>query len=296
MIVIKVSRIFGVAALFAAALLFIQAVWPETSGQGAQPRFSDKVNLALRRTAHHLLAEAGDTNSRIPAVQHPAADVWQIRLERAFDYDRLPSLLQESFQVHGIQGGYEVSVLDCSTNSLLLGYHFQDFQKGEVPCGGRDLSEGCYDLRVTFNTGPVSGNAVAWWSFASFLLISVLGFTASRWSPFKSNMPPVAPKEANSAAGLMFGHSSLHVSEQKLMVNNTPHQLTYRETKLLHLFVSHPNQVLERDIILQNVWGDEGIIVGRSLDVFVSRLRKLLRHDPSVKLVAVHGVGYRLEV
>jgi DNA-binding response OmpR family regulator len=54
--------------------------------------------------------------------------------------------------------------------------------------------------------------------------------------------------------------------------------------------------VLERNFIIENVWADEGVLVGRSVDMFVSRLRKLLRDDPSIKLVAVHGVGYRMEV
>ena len=72
--------------------------------------------------------------------------------------------------------------------------------------------------------------------------------------------------------------------------------LTYREAKLLHLFTNNKNKVLERDFILKSVWEDEGIIVGRSVDVFVSRLRKMLAEDLQVKISAVHGVGYRLEV
>ena len=65
--------------------------------------------------------------------------------------------------------------------------------------------------------------------------------------------------------------------------------------KLLAFFARHPDQVLQRDEILQQVWADEGVLVGRSLDMFVSRLRKKLAGDPTVSIVAVHGVGYRLE-
>ena len=74
------------------------------------------------------------------------------------------------------------------------------------------------------------------------------------------------------------------------------HKLTYREAKLLQLLANHPNQVLERDQILKLVWEDEGITVGRSVDVFISRLRKLLAEDPTLRITAVHGVGYRFEV
>ena len=71
--------------------------------------------------------------------------------------------------------------------------------------------------------------------------------------------------------------------------------LTFRETKLLRLFATNPDRLLERDVILRQVWADEGVLVGRSVDVFVSRLRKKLAADPSVGIAAVHGVGYRLE-
>lgn len=69
----------------------------------------------------------------------------------------------------------------------------------------------------------------------------------------------------------------------------------FPETKLLKLLVTSPDRLLERDFIIQQVWADEGVLVGRSVDVFVSRLRKKLSADVSIGIVAVHGVGYRLE-
>ena len=64
---------------------------------------------------------------------------------------------------------------------------------------------------------------------------------------------------------------------------------------MLHLFVSNLGSLLERDYILQQVWADEGVLIGRSMDVFVSRLRKKLAEDPILRIVAIHGVGYRME-
>jgi DNA-binding response OmpR family regulator len=88
----------------------------------------------------------------------------------------------------------------------------------------------------------------------------------------------------------------LKQNNQILSSGNIDHKLTYREAKLLRLFVSNVNQLLERDSILKAVWEDEGIIVGRSLDVFVSRIRKILQDDTSVQIVTLHGVGYKLQV
>jgi two-component system OmpR family response regulator len=85
-------------------------------------------------------------------------------------------------------------------------------------------------------------------------------------------------------------------ANQQIVVNDQAIALTNKEAKLLKLFCLHKNKVIDRDSIQKAIWEDEGYFVGRSMDVFISRLRKLLRDDPSVTLLNVHGVGYKLEV
>lgn len=72
--------------------------------------------------------------------------------------------------------------------------------------------------------------------------------------------------------------------------------LTNKESKLLKLFCANINNVIPRDTIQKTIWEDEGYFVGRSMDVFISRLRKLLKDDANVTIVNVHGVGYKLQV
>ena len=125
-----------------------------------------------------------------------------------------------------------------------------------------------------------------------------MGLTLSGRNRIKKRKPELhSTPDSHYSAGLIhLSALSFNPANQTLTVANRLHTLTYRETKLLHLFLRHPNQLLDRDFILKSVWEDEGIIVGRSVDVFVSRLRKLLHEDPALHIVAVHGVGYRLEV
>ena len=73
-------------------------------------------------------------------------------------------------------------------------------------------------------------------------------------------------------------------------------RLTQKEAQLLALFAQHPGQVLKREDILRQLWGDDDYFLGRSLDVFVSRLRKHLRPDARVQLRNVNRVGFVLEV
>ena len=73
-------------------------------------------------------------------------------------------------------------------------------------------------------------------------------------------------------------------------------KLTKKEADVLRLLCMHRDQVLPRDLVLNMVWGDDTYFLGRSLDVFISRLRKYLRHDPRVHINNVHGVGFRFQV
>jgi len=73
-------------------------------------------------------------------------------------------------------------------------------------------------------------------------------------------------------------------------------ELSSKETDLLHLLYSNENQTLEREEILNKVWGDEGDYVGRTLDVFISKLRKKLEADSNVRIINVRGMGYRFVV
>ena len=290
-----VKKISVFAALLLTSLLLLQVVWQLTAS--TPPGLpAEKVNLAIRRTAHFLLREAGDSTSTIPPVEQPAPGVWFLRLSGSFNYDRLPVLLQAALQAHDIREKYDVTVLRCEDLALQLGYSSVDLEQNQLhPCGGRDMSPGCYNLQVSFPAWadtPARPPAPAW----LFLLAAVLatGFYAlGRGRASRSDAEPASP--AVETEWLHFGQSRLDVANQLLVCGGVSHDLTYRESKLLQLFASRPNQLLERSFILENVWADEGVLVGRSVDVFVSRLRKMLRDDPSLSLVAVHGVGYRLE-
>ena len=104
------------------------------------------------------------------------------------------------------------------------------------------------------------------------------------------------PTRADVQHLMKFGNTIFNTANQTLNTEGVETPLTFREAKMLQLFCQHKNKLLERDFILKMVWGDEVIIVGRSIDVFVSRLRKLLKDNPSVKFTNVHSVGYRFDL
>ncbi len=72
--------------------------------------------------------------------------------------------------------------------------------------------------------------------------------------------------------------------------------LTQRESELLKLFLENKNIVLKREQILTSLWGDDDYFMGRSLDVFISRLRKILKEENKILIENLHGIGFRFSV
>ena len=77
--------------------------------------------------------------------------------------------------------------------------------------------------------------------------------------------------------------------------NGTTKSLTQKEADLLKYLIENKNAVIKRSAILKSIWGEDDYFLGRSLDVFISRLRKYLKADESVKIENIHGVGFRLK-
>ncbi|MDQ3071905.1 MAG: response regulator transcription factor [Bacteroidota bacterium] len=88
----------------------------------------------------------------------------------------------------------------------------------------------------------------------------------------------------------LFNSERLHLS-----INGSSVRLTAKEGELLTLFARNAGNILKREDILNTIWGDDDYFVGRSLDVFISRLRKYLKDDPRIRIENVHGVGFLLE-
>lgn len=88
-----------------------------------------------------------------------------------------------------------------------------------------------------------------------------------------------------------FDHKNLQLKN-----NEVERQLTQKEADLLKYFIENKNEVLKRSDILETLWGEDDYFLGRSLDVFISRLRKYLKEDTSLKIENIHGVGFRFNV
>ncbi|HAQ65090.1 MAG TPA: DNA-binding response regulator [Bacteroidales bacterium] len=92
------------------------------------------------------------------------------------------------------------------------------------------------------------------------------------------------------------GHYIFIPKELTLEGTNGTQSLTRREAELLKFFCDHQNELLPREVILKAVWGNDDYFIGRSMDVFITRLRKYLKDDDSVSITNSHGNGFKLTV
>ena len=289
------QKILPILIIAVFSLLAAQWMLTPSDSPAEKRQHAEKVNLALRQVGHKLLLDMENDSALIPPIKQVADNEFILNLENQFDYDTLPYILASVFDAYNIDEHYQVNIKKCESDTIILGYDLSAFQNNEVACMGRDQNTDCSRISVVFS----KNNAFDAGKFILFTL-GFIGIAALVFLIFFRNASPnklEADKDPSTRPGqVKFGQSALEVSNQLYLLNNVKKELTFRETKLLHFFAQHPNQVLERERILSSVWEDEGVIVGRSLDVFVSRLRKIIKGDDSVKIKNVHGVGYKLEI
>lgn len=108
--------------------------------------------------------------------------------------------------------------------------------------------------------------------------------------------PSVSSKQRNQQSVYNIGSYVFDFDNQTLKHNSERRKLTQKEAAVLQLFACNINTILKREDILLKIWGSDDYFVGRSLDVFISRLRKYLRNDPNIEITNYHSVGFKLEV
>ena len=106
----------------------------------------------------------------------------------------------------------------------------------------------------------------------------------------------VKSKELRNLTRFQLGKFIFDTQRQVLMLDDKQTKLTTKESELLTMLCVHVNDVLERDLALKTIWMDDNYFNARSMDVYITKLRKLLKDDPDIEINNVHGRGYRLIV
>ncbi len=288
--VIMSRRFIYVFVAFIFSLFF--TVMLSCSDTEKEDDFLNIVKVSLREVGHQLLLTNKDSTSIILPIV--AIDNSKYKLsfqnEVSFEPGDLVDIIKRSFKKANLPNNYRVEVINCTDKEVAYSYELQlTEEKSIIPCAGRFLPINCYTIEVKF-TDRLNSNGNN--TLLYFLIFGGIVFLLFLF--LKSKQSNANKNDTTEFASI--GSFQFYPEQNKLVKAAVEISLSKKECELLEIFVANPNQIIKREDLMKQVWEDNGVFVGRSLDTYISKLRKKLQDDTSIKLTNVHGVGYKLEV
>ncbi|MGB0166397.1 MAG: winged helix-turn-helix domain-containing protein [Luteibaculum sp.] len=265
-----------------------------------------ELNAGFRHAGHQLLQASGDSSTRILPIK-TGNDTLLMTFSGpiSFDPGLLSSFLMERFQMHGLNNGYRVEVLSCENENIVYSYQvFEEQAEALISCQGRTLPNGCYQIAVLLNiasnnfskaspelAAPQESKSKTD-AFGKMTLAILLGLLVAClvallvWR--KKRINHIKPEIQQ------VGRFQFDPNQMLLILNGETQELSAKEAELLKVLSEKRNTPIQKEDLLQEVWGNGDAYVGRTLDVYISKLRKRLEADDAVKIVNLRGIGYKL--
>lgn len=260
----------------------------------------DDFNIArrevlLRKIGHELLLQSGDSVSRVLPVKKIAENEYQISFEKEFSFqpDSLANTTRRLLANDPLTSDYVVNVINCGNSDVAYGYAISKNRKEDnIPCIGRIQFKACYIINIKFKPTGIN-TAKNGYLLAGLPFLALVGFLflKSGTTRKRKTLPDSKDTDTFTLGSVLFD-----AKNRKLTTTEKTIDLTGTETRLLLIFALSPNETIERSRLQKEIWEDEGVIVGRSLDMFISKLRKKLELDSNINIVVIRGKGYKLEI
>jgi hypothetical protein len=286
------------------SLLFIPALTLLTIYVGGETRSntydSNREMIVLRKIGHEILLNAGDSHSRILPIKKISDHEFRISFENpvAIITDSIVNTVTRIANENKLPE-YIVNVVDCRKNENVYGFTIAAFnqRKSVIPCRGRALPKDCYYISLLLPTSKKSFSNL-------YYILASLAATAGLFFLLRSRSgkrtipapPPLQEEVVEKTGTIRLGKYLFHPDQQYLELDGEQTTLTNKEARLLSILAAAPNTIIERSLLQKEVWENEGVIVTRSLDMFISKLRKKMSGDPNIRIINTHGKGYKLEI
>ena len=284
----KRNYLFGCVALLTICLIRVAFSTINRDDFAAARR-----EVLLRRIGHELLLQSGDSTSRVLPVKNIAENEYQISFENKLTFlpDSLINVTQRLLAKDPLADDYVVKVLNAENSSVAYGYAISKNKKDDiVACIGRKQPKAAYIVSLKFKPQGIT-TAKNGYLLDSLPFLAFVGFIFLR-----SVKPRKSSAEVQYTNTITLGSVIFSTKDRTLLIDGNTIELTGTESRVLHIFATSPNETIERSRLQKEIWEDEGVIVGRSLDMFISKLRKRLESDPNIKISVVRGKGYKLEI
>ena len=276
--------------LFGSSIIIIVILISAVASINKKDEIPEKhLEVVLRDIGHQLLLSAKDSSSRVLPVKKLNENTYQISFQKELSFvsDSIINLVQREFQKTALTTNYIVDLKNCETKETVLAFEINGRAGNLTPCRGRKLEVGCYAIEIEFLKKT---------TFNYFLLLlliiplSVVGFYVK--NKFRKKDEKVSIPDNNDF--LQLGSFRFYADNNVLKTEDKSITLSEKETKALKIFAENINQVVEREKLMKEIWEDKGLVViSRNVDVLVSKLRKKLADDHSIKFINVPGRGYK---
>jgi hypothetical protein len=262
---------------------------------------TEKKEILVRKIGHEISKYIGDSIQGLKPVKEIEKDLYQIEfnLPFAFFSDSVINIIDREMRKNGIDRDYIVKVEECASSDVIFSYFVSPIENNDsvVPCLGRNQEEECYFVNIGFMPSQKANYSWLLLLIVGPLILGLIifGFWQSRQigkDMYEEDLKYNLTDLDNIPLGLFgfnFQEQYLHIKEERI-------ELTYKEAKLMKILTDFQGKVVTREEIQQEVWDDDGSMISRSLDMFISKLRKKLKRDPNVEIKSIHGIGYKLIV
>jgi len=265
--------------------------------------YDSHIEVSLRMVGHQVMLSSGDSSSLVLPIERDR-NRYTIRFDTEFGFDpeRMSSTIDSVIAVTQISQNYIVEFISCEAGLVAHSYEVND-NLDISSCRTREQPVSCYDLRITLRDAPkvdptmkaepelqskeASVLSDPFWIVVLLVLLLSLGGLAMYYQGHNR-------QDESDSETVQIGRFVFNAGSMQLILDDQVVELTGKEADLLQLLCNSINQTVERETILNAVWGDEGDYVGRTLDVFISKLRKKLEADSNLRIANIRGVGYKL--
>jgi len=278
---------------FVGLSILVLLTWVFSTSEEKNDDFSEVVKISLREIGNQLLLSNQDSTSLILPVLQIDNSKFEIIFQNHLSIlpNDLVSFVKSSIEKSELSENYRVEVIQCQDNEVGYSYEMsKNIENTIIPCAGRILPINCYKIQIQFLDNTLNLlNKQAFLYILVFVIFLIVQFILYRR---KSKIETSDKNEDYKSIGSFH----FYQDQNKLVKAATEISLSKKECELLEIFISNPNQIIKREDLTKKVWEDNGVFVGRSLDTYISKLRKKLKEDKSIKLTNIHGVGYKLEL
>ena len=247
------------------------------------------VEVVLRDLGHQLLLTAKDSSSRVMPVKKLNEHTYQISFQNDFGFisDSLINLVQRIFQKNDLANDYIVNLRNCKQNETVFAFEINSQTGDLTPCRGRTLEVSCYIIEIELLKKNKFNSSLL---LLLLIPLSIVGYYMKDKFRKKEDTAPIPDNNDY----IQLGNFRFYADNNVLKNENEIITLSEKETKALKIFAENINQIVEREKLMKEIWEDEGIVViSRNVDVLVSKLRKKLSDDHSIKFINVPGRGYK---